>query len=600
MCSIRLPMRWRLALLMMMCSTLAPAFFLTTSPSVCHAAKLPRLSRKKDASSTTEASSNPVDGTPPSFPNDSSTAGSAAAEKLHETFLSHKDIFSSLEEAADHFAHDVAVAIDEAAAAAGEHSNWFLGYAASQLKVVYGQIKAVLLYKPPVGIVAVFVTLRLILTGRLFSILPRDSKSALEAAALQSEQSRRGERFIGRAYLLDKDDQLYNDMGGMDPVRRRLCSAALENLIEDDMDENDGPETALLKTLLGGLKTSFRPGSPRIHFVTEIVQNVVQPLSILEDVLAGNKFTTVNMKLQNISLPPLEAQRLLKVSYWTLQVRVMDALLRLCRDRLLKSSYRLARTREHWKRRVAGLHRMGRWLQKWLPNTVVEGDRLGLSYADAAYRAEVERLGKVTAILTQRPPDMDDSYLLRAVKASEQQKVADKRTELGKKPKRGSDVSILDRFLSNISKYSLRWNAEGKGRLSVRKLAATGLRGSPALTALMEASSTNEAWLSQAEDWTLKARRVICQVVMDSLKTSAPDVSYTEEDFADLQPWCEGKTVDDADTGKKRWIRVISYVDNLSSWRRIGEGKVVRIADSALVGFTRRLGTWTNKDKQCA
>jgi hypothetical protein len=43
---------------------------------------------------------------------------------------------------------------------------------------------------------------------------------------------------------------------------------------------------------------------------------------------------------------------ILAISLMTGKVRLHDALLRLCRDRVLQTTYRLARTVEHWERRM--------------------------------------------------------------------------------------------------------------------------------------------------------------------------------------------------------------------------------------------------------
>ena len=43
---------------------------------------------------------------------------------------------------------------------------------------------------------------------------------------------------------------------------------------------------------------------------------------------------------------------LLELAYQTAQTRIIDSLLRLARDRLIRTTFRLSRTVRHWQKRV--------------------------------------------------------------------------------------------------------------------------------------------------------------------------------------------------------------------------------------------------------
>lgn len=475
-------------------------------------------------------------------------------------FANYQSIDASLEEAADQFANELAAAVDQATAKVESALSSIGVEIKEHWQHLADSVMAVLLYQPPVGIVAVLCSLRLIVSGRLFQWQPRDS---LETKAVQAEAK---ERRLGRAMILDESDISYASAGGPWAVRKQLCQAAVDGM-QKGLSESHRSSLQPVMDLLAALSTSLlincRPSGARLSFLRELIE----PLSLVEA-----RIDHANANLMKAAHRDLE--RLVRIAYWTLEVRATDAVLRLCRDRLLKSSYRLARTKEHWQRRVQGFYKMSHFLHRLFHRTV-EGDRKRLSYAEAAYHAEVQRLGRVVQVLTARPVDMDESFLLAAMRASDHEELQQPRSKLAS-------------AMSSMSQYSIRWNADGKGRLSIRKLHNGALGGTPALEALF---GEDAHWINDAEQWTMQARGVLCNVLHDTLRGSTDDSSsqYNEADFGALETsWCQSPGKDE-ETNKKTWTKLVDYVDSLSSWRRVGEGKAVRLADSAIVDWTKRL-----------
>ena len=101
-------------------------------------------------------------------------------------------------------------------------------------------LKNIIYYKPPVGIVAILCMVRLIYTGRLFKLFdddindphrpgnnPNNFNSAADAVLRASERQRRRRKVTrqDRAQGLDKYDTAYVTMGGIESVRALLCDA---------------------------------------------------------------------------------------------------------------------------------------------------------------------------------------------------------------------------------------------------------------------------------------------------------------------------------------------------------------------------------------
>jgi hypothetical protein len=235
------------------------------------------------------------------------------------------------------------------------------------LQNLYQQFVSVVLYHPPVGIVAVAAVSRLIWTGRIFRLYPKPAQSSKELVEedIQRESRKRDrERLSGRSYILDVDDNNYNAFGGVERVRRRLCVFALSHLAAERLvaaqevaessssfstdyeDPSLDKDQMLLEAAAGALAVSVPPGSARVTLVQEMIEPVARlehSISLMDD-MQTSRFPSSS------KIAAKEVHDLIMVASMTTQVRAMDALLRVARDRLLKTTNRLARTRAHLKR----------------------------------------------------------------------------------------------------------------------------------------------------------------------------------------------------------------------------------------------------------
>lgn len=502
------------------------------------------------------------------------------------------------------------------------------------------QIWTIVCYHPPVGMVSIFLLLRfLVRTKRyLFVNHGENSNDNIEDRLFLQKLQQRDKRYYNdrnqRAYLFNQDDVAYHTYGGIERIRTRLCLASLlhssntangssppiatgsssmyNTTSSDDSAKNEQNEQwerhKLQKLLIQSLSVSSLPnsGSSWIQYIYDMIlplAQVEQQYDKRSTPLRPNPINTAPMGGDNVD------DSILAISLMTGKVRLHDSLLRLCRDRVLQTTYRLARTVEHWERRMRYNTRRGTSMiggssssstrstvSNWLLYKIfriqhsMENDRLCLSLAKAAYTMEVSRLGEITALLMERPHEMESSHLIYALKATEQRRQQQRKSETmtvsvpqtttpttsptvgsGDNPidtnaeplneQRGNMFrkfrTIIPSTLRHFSKYSFRWKADGKGFLSIRRFDNNSdgyIDGESANNVLLQdqkpsasvKQSSNEAssalysdiWMSQANDWIHQVKSLICQVIRESLQAttskSLPN-DCSEEDFDILQ-----------------------------------------------------------------
>jgi nuclear-control-of-ATPase protein 2 len=565
-------------------------------------------------------------------------ASGAGARKGPVLMAAYKDRFDT---------EQVAASLDDAVRAAAKLAQapkkLLVAVVPEFLQNLYQHFVSAVLYHPPVGIVAVAAVTRLIWTGRIFRLYPKprgSSKELVDEDIQRASAKRDGERLSGRSFILDVDDNNYNAFGGVERVRRRLCVLALSHLSAErlvaaaqEAAESPSPNTdyedasldkdhLLLEAAVSALAVSVPPGSAR----ATLVQQMIEPVSRLEHTVSmmyDESQTSPRYPNYSSKVAAEDLHALVTVASMTAQVRAMDALLRVARDRLLKTTNRLARTRDHWKRRVKNFNNL-RFIFKKIFKGTIEGDRLRLAYATAAYKAEVRRLGQVAALLMDRPDEMQESYLLEVLKTAEQERKVrkDKLSAARKEHFRNvtkyenmkanfKNMTNIDNVKENfqnirnmdirkmkmpripiaaVSTYSVRWNFDGQGfPLKILKVDVEDQDfGASARSTLMSAEG-NDEWVDEARVWTQQARTGLCGILREALHGSVSTESFNEKAFDQLeQHWCSQQYAPDTDI-RKQWQSILDYVDTLPAWRRVGEGRAVRLMDTALFGGIRRL-----------
>ena len=394
-----------------------------------------------------------------------------------------------------------------------------------------GLLTSIIQFRPPVGLTGLILGVRLL--PELFESTP---ETASPPKLKQKER--------GRALRLGPEDGPRR----VQRVRCRLCEAALRVA--------EGDPSTLECQIWKGLQTSVEHQGSQVDFIQE-----VSPLLTLPDT----------------------QDPILLVSMICLELQVLDALLRICRNRLLKTALRLAKTQEHLE---------GSKRYSWLRKTDETTRRQRLIHAQAAYQFETERLGKVIAILQERPRDLEESILLEAM---EQQTTSVVEQQPSPPPVRSPGIMQRFhpkhfRFPNDILSIPKTYKFPARLVTQVNSLLGTDTPENVAKLSkdlssriMMQQYASNRQWVSDAKAWTSRARNLLKETVSESLEKSTVDGT---NEFS-LAEW------DSIDWSKRfsqqQWYRVLQYVHAQSSWRRLGESKVVRLGDAAIVDWTKRL-----------
>ena len=420
------------------------------------------------------------------------------------------------------------------------------------LKNFLQQCYHILLYKPPVGIVTVLATARLILTGRIFRLYQEETKMAAEGV-LRLEETKKRHRKRRSALYLDADDRSYDSYGGVQQIRRKLCMSALNIVL---LQESSQTKNAAVEAI----QVTYQPGGGDMF---NHVEHMALPLATLERIVALRKeqaqAPTMRM-VQDNNLPlSTDADNIIQMTAKVAEIRALDSLLRLSRDELLKTSSRLHRLVKYWKHRVALSSNMGHFLQTIMKDSI-EADRMRLAFANAAYKAEITRLGTVQHTLIDRPDDMQDQDLIMVL----------------------SKASNVKSNVPALSRYALRWNADGKGRFTIRYHDEDMEISSEAALQLLLTGSV-QGWIDQAHKWTSQARTVISQILEDSMDRSWKSKKGQEARLAIVKAWQQY----DVRNNEMHWKSVLELVDGISEHCRVGEGRSIGMVDARQ--WTKRL-----------
>jgi len=537
------------------------------------------------------------------------------------------------------------------------------------------------------------------------------------------KRRRRNNKRGKRAWSLEDRDQSYRVYGamGVEQIRGRLCTAALSHIVEKEeimnpafaqertqaslfrrgrkkrQDKSDntnvnggGPnnqeeeeERRILKTpwiygtALDALQLACPPGGSSRYEYVDKLRDALAKLRAADELLLvsnsppqqqqqrhTNHWINDNTNVHHI--------RILQIASEVLELRATDALLRELRDGLLKTTYRLDRTVTYWERRVEQ-HAKAMAVAVWKPQrnliqTTMDGDRLRLSYAQAAYQAELIRLGRICSMLllekpssssssgktdhphlkfnkhrqsqdahhhAGRPTEMQDTYLLRALQQQQQNGDDHDTTTMNSTLGDLSDASSNGNnsnynngdnhnqypfhYYSPTDKQKWRstWRLPKFSRYSIRiergrpKLIHLGketyIDGGRALDILMTEQAerdtgTVNSWLNDARVWIQQAQMTLCDVLEDTLEGSEVSMTATRtrirNDLAMIRNAWDRSVPTTAQTDdtqqpvtgvvnstKLAWGKMLELVDDVPSFRRVGEGRSVALRDLSIVGW---------------
>ena len=472
-------------------------------------------------------------------------------------------------------------------------------------------LKNILLYKPPVGITAMYVFARLALSKRssklVSSLLLNEEQEQKQMERLTKLRKKR----IGRSLELDEaDGKLLIGLGGVENVRTELCLAAIEDYIIStppppqthqpptstnsnndntpnlkdvvlDLNNLSSPQTLSYYATAAkeALQINAAPKSSREDFV----ERSIEPLSKLQhlhDIRAQyplNKLRSINSTTTNT--PGINNDvDIIWMASKVAEVRTTDALLRTLRDRLVLSAVRLSRKEKYrvWRLKWYDTGYIGvfKWMRRQVKNKTIEDDRRNLQLTRAALKREMERLGQVQQLLLNRPCELSETRLLSSVKDTV------------------DDVG-------NIDQSTVMQHTADSG---VKSFSGGRIDGAGACRALIRSECSNRSnikqsnnnllgsWTSEAHEWLMQGREVICDLVTETISDafnpksnlSMDRESTVETDLAILYQWSKRQKND-----HEGWNTVLVLIDNLSKARLLREHKYLPTAVDLKYWFKR-------------
>ncbi|KAL3902850.1 MAG: hypothetical protein SGILL_010673, partial [Bacillariaceae sp.] len=364
-------------------------------------------------------------------------------------------------------------------------------------------------------------------------------------------------------------------------------------------------EAATIQELVDALDTTmkitFAPGGSH----TEHVQEMIPSMAKAEQCALELGMMPPNGSGCSSKLVDKQLEQLLRLSMQTSELHMLDSTLRLARDRLLRASFRLSRTVKFWKRRVQSNDRFLTSIFTPLMRPFIkggmEGDRMRLAFAEAAYQAELARLGRVLKMLDQRPMGMDDSNLQLAI-----QRTLHQENEEGANTITVPVNSTMQHILSflpskwtfrprnHITNFALRYNADGRGKFSFQTYEGNIKIGgaSAAEVLLSDFSNTQQPWLDKAQVWALRARGLIYDTIKDAIETSVQPTMVQEEELATYQATWRAQhykvNAPPSQSIERQWTFLYEMTRDLNRLRRVGDGKSLKLRETNIVHFLQQ------------
>ena len=442
--------------------------------------------------------------------------------------------------------------------------------------------RAIILFKPPVGITSVYV---------FFNLLLNRNRKLVRSLLLDEEDQPpmtkrdRRKKTIGRSLQLDEaDGKLGLGLGGVEPVRAELCIAALDDYIQppppseqggDDyanandpfaskadprLDLSDPSTKAFYATAAkDALRINSSPRSAQEYYV----ERTLEPLSRLQGLFDIYKRFDSKFYLrvgEGKQRGDNDDADILWMSAKVAEVRTLDALLRILRERLLMSAVRLAKKEKYRAWRLQwyenGFGRiLKRWLRRMLKGKVLEDDRRNLQLTSAALKREMERLGQVQLLLLNRPAELSDTLLLMASSAT-----------ANKEDPESEDTYSTGHIDAAGAKMALR--SYNRGRNANGNYLGYGENGI-------------QKYNVEAHNWTVKSRALLYELVTETLTAAfQPDDKVDNHRNTtvayDLQTFSQWATYDRCDL--EGWDTVLTLTDNLAKARLMREQKFLPAA----------------------
>lgn len=150
--------------------------------------------------------------------------------------------------------------------------------------------------------------------------------------------------------------------------------------------------------------------------------------------------------------------------------------------------------------------------------------------------------------------------------------------------------------LPDVSNWSIRFNADGRGKIQVQKYEdALGIEGPGALEVLLEDSDQRE-WLAASKDWTRRARGLLVEIVDETVESSIEaSMDYRVQLQKVKTTWMVKEYAEGRGNSElvpqdivHSWNLIFGLVRDLQKFRRVGDGKSVKWKDANIIHWARQ------------
>lgn len=407
---------------------------------------------------------------------------------------------------------------------------------------------------------------------------------------MQNKKRRKRRRKMrrGRSFDLDRGDRSYASFGGIETVRVKAFQEGLRSVIAIASELESSP---LESNISNGVKHSSLFGikikngdvgnTLRNHFVEDYSKDIETSLKALQlscpprgsrgvfversaEALSilGKYIAPITTKAQ--SAPSIQEQNiklLLRHSSKLIELRTLDSLLRILRDRHLVVAARLKRSRNYWKFHVdlsggrlghiiEALRQQAMTVLPWMGDDYRDRSQREYELATATWECELEWLGKLESVLLQRPKELEADELLSVIGESEQKRASWRK---GSADNGGG-------------------NHDMSSKKSLTSAVAFCLR------------SQNRMWIKQTEEWNQQARTVIRSSFGHKRSNGFVDngkenVQAETTDFPAESSFLEKWANYDKETcNASSWLVILSLVEYSASRKRAGERRYDRLS----------------------
>jgi len=449
-------------------------------------------------------------------------------------------------------------------------------------------LKAMVLYKPPVGITTIYVLFHLLLKrNKTFVQLQNLLLDEGDQQPMTNSRHKRKKR-IGRSLDLDEaDGKLCLGLGGVEAVRAELCIAALEEYIlpvssasassaSVDINTNgneyrnqnsqeiraapnkkdpsiDFSNPATRSEYASAIKDALRVNASPRSAKEDYIESTLGPLARLQGLFDRYSFHVGKQQQQRKESYDTD---LLWMAAKVAEVRTLDALLRVLREKLLTSAVRLSKKEKYRAWRLQwyehGFARVGkRWFRKLVRGKTVEDDRVNLQLTSAALKREMERLGQVQMLLLNRPTELSEARLLMATSNSLIEE--------------DHEIAMGQRIDAAGAKVALqaKYNSRGSGGAASYE------------------DDSIQKYTVEAHSWTVSTRALVYELAIESLTAAFQPDDKVENDREttvadDLQMLSQWATYKKCDL--EGWDTALTLSENLSKARLMREQKFLPTA----------------------